>query len=104
LLLFNPPGRVFGRWYGGRAEDSRASHPQIEAIHHECELNTSIPEHGKHHRCRAWLFNLSTKSKATRASTLLETANPTMVAAAVFVPAVKASRHDIFLVKKFTPG
>jgi len=85
LLLFNPPGRVFGRWCGGRAEDSRASHSQIEAIHFGCELNASNYEHAKHHRRRAWLFKLSTKSKA----------NPTMVAAAVFVPAVKASRLDI---------
>jgi hypothetical protein len=45
LLLFDPPVRVFGCWCGGRAEDSRACHPQIEAIHHECELVNSTPEH-----------------------------------------------------------
>jgi len=69
----------------------------------------SIREHAKHHRRRAWLFNLSTKSKANRASTLLETANPTMVAAAAFVPLfqrskVKASRLQIFVVTKLTPS
>jgi len=63
-----------------------------------------IREHAKHHRRRAWLFNLSTKSKATRASAWLETANPTMVAATAFVPAVKASRLEIFMVKNLIPS